>query len=269
MTTNKAKTTYGLIIMMVLFLMVPNQAKAATETEITLANVGGNAVATLLRGVLEGKVKNLKDAGKMLLYGGAAGYGFYQSKKLVANGNTFAGVMLANISASVTENTAVGNHPLSHIGYSLGPIRVRVATPLNKDGGATINMDVSPKEIISLVAAFKNADSFSFKDGLFTFKAQQQLGQAIGWCYGLYPTVMDGTDNYVYNHEVVHVVQNLQLMASSYEPFMKYGGEKGTFSFSGVRLQTLGVVADLSLSQFSYEDNLKEIEAFHFASASK
>ena len=118
-----------------------------------------------------------------------------------------------------------------------------------------------------MAISLRNADKIKFKDGLITFESKEKFGKAIGWCYGLYPTVMTGTENYVYRHEVVHVVQNLQLMSSSYEPFIKTGSKKTAFRINGIRLQSLGVIADLSLSQFSYESNLKEIEAFHFASS--
>lgn len=256
-----------IISIIVMSLSSAGSLKAATAGEVQAYNIAGNALSTLLRGVLQGNVKNVKDAAKMLLVGGAAGYGFYQAKAMVGKGNVFPGVLLANFSASVTENVALGNNPLSHISYSFGPVRVSLATPLNRRGGALITTDLSPKDILSLALAFTQADKIRIKNGLFGFEADEKMKNgAIGWNLGLFPTIVTGTKDYVYNHEVIHVVQNLQFMAASYEPYARKEDTKKTlFKFDGLRFQLFSIAADLSMSQFSYENNLKEIEAFFFS----
>ena len=98
----------GLIIfLMVSFLwgvvvFSPLHVNAVSENTIRLYNVAGQGVFTLIRGVIQGKVKTFKDVLKTLVWGSAAGYGFYEAKKMIGNGKVTAGVMLANLSASIS-----------------------------------------------------------------------------------------------------------------------------------------------------------------------
>ncbi len=72
-------------IMMATLLAFPAyKLSAVTEGTVVLGNVLGSGVTTLVRGLLQGKVHSFKDVVKMLAYGSASGYGFYQSKKLIA-----------------------------------------------------------------------------------------------------------------------------------------------------------------------------------------
>ena len=108
------KTTWVVVILMAVFLLMPAmKVHAVTEKTVKLGNVLGSSVTTLARGLLQGQVHGFKDVVKMLAYGAASGYGFYQAKKQVANGHTFSGVLLANLSASVIENVPSGEGPLS------------------------------------------------------------------------------------------------------------------------------------------------------------
>lgn len=268
--TNKVNRVGISVILSVAVLIgaMPARVEAVSEGTIQLGNVIGNAVTTLVRGLVFGQVKSVGDALKMAAYGGAAGYGFYQAKNLVAGGNITAGVALANLSASVSENVSMGQHPLAYIGYSFGFSRIRVATPLAKNPVAIINFDVSARDIVSTVMAIKYADGFSFKGGLFTFTAKESYsGNATGWTFGPYATVMEGAGDQVLGHEAVHVIQNLQLMAASpYEPFMKTSSRTARlFGFSGLRLDALSVLNDLAMSSQEYRGQWKEIEAYHFS----
>ncbi len=268
--TNRLNTVGISVILSVALLLaaVPAKVEAVSEGTIQLGNVIGNAVTTLVRGLVFGQIKSVGDALKMAAYGGVAGYGFYQAKNLVSSGSITAGVALANLSASVSENVSMGQHPLAYVGYSIGFSRVRIATPLAKNPVAIINFDVSARDIVSTVMAIKYADGFSFKGGLFTFTAKASYtGKALGWTFGPYATVLDGAGDHVLGHEAVHVIQNLQLSAASpYEPLMKYSGRKTRlFGFSGLRLDALGVANDLAMNAQEYRSQWKEIEAFHFS----
>lgn len=251
------------IIILILLLSFTMTAYAANSTQIKLGNIGGNAIFTLVRGILQGKVKNLKDIGKMLWWGGVSGYGFYQSKNLISKGKILPGVIMANLSASVTENVSTGNHPLSRIGYSVGFARINITTPFNKNKDAIINFDISPKEIIALAVAIKHSNKIVFKNGLISFKAKEKFGNAIGWCVGIFPTVVTNTKEYVYNHEVIHMVQNLQLMSVSYEPFFRKKKQHSLFDFH-IRTQSSSVVFELINKSSSYDKNIKEVEAHYF-----
>ena len=248
---------------------MPQKIEAVSEGTIQLGNVIGNAITTVVRGLVSGQVKSVGDALKLAAYGGASGYGFYQAKNLVAKGNIAAGVALANLSASVCENVSMGQHPLAYIGYSIGFSRVRIATPLAKKPAAIINFDISARDIVSTVMALKHADGLTFKGGLLAFTAKESYkNNATGWTFGPYATVMDGAGSMVLGHEAVHVIQNLQLSAASpYEPLLKNSSSRKTrlFGFSGLRLDALALANDLAMNAQQYDGRWQEIEAYHFS----
>lgn len=252
-----------------MFGAMPQKAEAVSQGTIQLGNVIGNAVTTVVRGLVSGEIKNIGDALKMAAYGGAAGYGFYQAKNMVANGNITAGVALANLSASVCENVSMGQHPLAYIGYSVGFSRIRVATPLAKNPRAIINLEISAHDIVNTFMTLKYAKNFSFKGGLFTFTAKEAYQEnALGWTFGPYATVLEGADDMVFAHEAVHVIQNIQLAAASpYEPFMKKGGSRRAklFAFSGIKIDALSLANNLAMNSQDYESQWKEIEAYSFS----
>jgi len=251
----------------------PLQAAEVDRTTLQIGNILGTAVTTLLKGFIQGRVHDVKDAGRMLLYGGMAGYGFYQAKAMISRGALTSGIVLANLSASVCENVAWGEHPLAYIGYSLGPARVKLATPLARSNHALFHINLSVKQVTDLVFTVAHADHFRFQHGLVCFQASQRLNNgAIGWTKGLYPTVLQGTPDYVFQHEIVHVVQNLQLSCvSPYEPLLRDPGTrrhpaKSLFWFEGFKVDLLSVASDLSYMAVNYENAWQELEAYHFAS---
>jgi len=242
---------------------------AVTEGTVILGNVIGSGMTTLARGLLQGKVHNFKDAVKCLAYGSASGYGFYQAKKQVASGRTLAGVLLANLSASVIDNVTSGEGPFSYLGFTLPLARIEIATPLARHKRSLLRVTVSPRDAISLALAIGKSDRVSLRGGMLAFEADTPLAAGVrGWAYGIFPTMVTGEDDLVYRHEMVHVVQSLQLMAASPEPFVKsYRREEGKaklLSFAGIRAQAFGLVNDLTLSKIqSYNGYWKEAEAYH------
>lgn len=256
-----------------IFFLAPAHQKAASENSLRLYNVAGQATFTLLKGVIQGKVKTFKDVTKMLFYGSVSGYGFYQSKKMIGKGHITPGVLLANLSASISENTALGRHPLSHIGYTLGPARIEFATPFAHEPAAIVNLSVIPRELAGFVSCLKEGSRLSFRNGMFVFTAAEGIQpRALGWTRGMYPTVLENhQSDYVYNHETIHVVQNIQAMSLSPEPLVSsergFGQSKPRlFSFNGIRMNFLGLGMDLFAEKVqSYATNIYEVEAYHFA----
>lgn len=241
----------GLLIFLIMFLfLLTMPVRGATRSEIRLANVAGNAASTLLRGILEGKVRDIGDVGKMLAVGGASGLAFYESKCLISRGDTFKGVALANIAASVTENVATGKHPLARIGYTIGPVRVHI--PVFEKG---FRADINPVSVIRLGYCLNQ--KIKFKHGMISFESDDIKNPYLkGYAVGLYPVVRNGEPDYVYNHEMIHIVQNMQLYASSPEPYLR----------RGFRFGTLQLAVDFSVDRFSeYRENWEEIEAFYFS----
>jgi len=241
---------------------------AVTEGTVILGNVMGSGLTTLVRGLLQGHVHNFKDAVKCLAYGSASGYGFYQSKKLVAADRVFSGILLANLSASVIDNVTSGEGPFSYLGFSLPLVRIEIATPLARQKRSLLRVTVSPRDAISLALSFKKSDRVLLRNGMLAFEADTPLASnVLGWAYSLFPTTLSGTDESVYRHEMVHVVQSLQLMAASPEPLVKgYRREEGKaklLSFAGFRMQAIGLANDLTLSRVqSYSKYWREAEAY-------
>jgi len=263
------KKTWLVALLIASFLLIPAvKVQADSEKTIVLGNVIGSGVTSLARGFIQGKVHNFKDAVKCLGYGMASGYGFYQAKKQVAAGRTFSGVLLANLSASVIDNVTSGEGPLSYLGFTLPLVRIEIATPLAKKPVALISFSVSPRDAISLVMSLGKSDRASLRGGMLSFEADTPLEEGVrGWAYSIFPTVVSGKPDSVFNHEMVHVVQSLQLMAASPEPFLKdqrreYGKVK-VLAFRGVRFQALGLVNDFTLAKLqSYKGYWKEAEAY-------
>lgn len=249
----------------------PSYLKATSENTIRLYNMAGQATFTLLRGIIQGKVKSFKDITKSLIYGSAAGYGFYEAKKMIGKGHITPGVILANLSASVSENVSMGHHPLAYIGYTLGPARIEVATPFAKEPQSTFNISVTPGELITFFYSMKKANRISFRNGLITFIADETIsGNYAGWTIGQYPTILTDAPDYIFNHEVIHVVQHLQMMSISPEMFLsskpESNNEKSLIKFSGLRMNALGSITNLLFYRLqSYKTNWLEIEAYKFA----
>jgi len=256
-------------VMMAALLAFPAyKLSAVSESTMILGNVVGSGVTTLVRGLLQGQVHNFKDAVKCLAYGSASGYGFYQSKKLVAADRIFSGILLANLSASVIDNVTSGEGPLSYLGFSLPLVRIEIATPLARQKHSFLRATVSPRDAISLALSLSKSNRVFLRNGMLAFEADKPLADNVrGWAYGIFPTMLVGTADSVYRHEMVHVVQSLQLMAASPEPFLKGHrrdeGKAKFLDFAGFRVQAIGLTNDLTLAKLqSYDKYWREAEAY-------
>ena len=89
---------------------------------------------------------------------------------------------MANLSASICENVSWGENPLAYLGYSFGPARIKVATPLAKYNRGIFNVNLSIKKLVDMIYAISNSNCLQFKYGVLSFKADQPLENgAIGW----------------------------------------------------------------------------------------
>ncbi len=250
----------------------PTRVNAVSENTIRTYNIAGQAVFTLLKGIIQGKVKSFKDVGKSLLYGSVAGYGFYESKRMIGKGHITTGVILANLSASISENVSRGEHPLSYLGYSVGPFRFRLATPFAKKPQAIINIETSPKDISFFFISLKNSNKISFRNGLIAFEAKEStIENARGWTLGIYPAVLRDKPEYVFRHEVIHVVQDLQMMSICPVPYLYLKPDRkkkiSLLKFTGFKLNLLSISNNIAFGNLqAYNDRWYEIEAHFFVS---
>jgi hypothetical protein len=270
--TNWLNRLLVMVLFTVLIMLPAAPLPAASNSSVLAGNILGTGVSTVLRSLIMGNIKSFKDVSKCFVYGSVAGLGFYQSKAMAAKGNIFPGVLLANLSASVAENVAMGEGPLDYLGFSFPFVHLQVATPLAKNPATIFDVSFSSRDIASFLSSIKKAQHVSFRNGLLTFTAAEPLSQGVmGWTNGIFPTTLSGGSAQVMEHEAIHAIQNLQLMSVSPEPFMSRKSNPDRDSkilrFSGVRFQAFGLANDLVLHGLQkYDMRWKEIEAYHFSS---
>lgn len=232
---------------------------------------------TVVSGMVQGKVRGVRDAARCLVAGSAAGYGSFQSKIRIRDGKVAQGWLLANVAASVSENAAAGRSPFAQIGYSLGPFRVRVVVPwLDRDADAYSYVDASAYETGALVRAVANSDRVRFRAGMIAFQrrnlfpSQGGVGPFTGYTFGIYPGVWAQAGPDVFRHEVIHAVQSLQM--DSVEPSFRvltYNPPPSTrrriIRFQVLKVGAVNLGNGAALEQQRYEDRWTEIEAYRLA----
>ncbi len=259
----------------------PIKLRADSKNAIKFYNILGHSVGTLVKGIVQGKVKSFKSAAKMILWGSISGYGFYQSKKMIGNGNVTEGVILANISASVTENITRGDNPLAYIGYTVGPVRLRFKTPLAGKERTSVHLDISPMDIYTFAWSLNRAQHFSFKNGMINFSADSAPDISTGyttrgWTMGIYPTVVKNKPDEVYYHESIHAIQYIQEMSLSPKLFSKiYSKEidsKKFFRINWLNINYLDILNGFTINSDSNSPDTsswKETEAYSLSGSNK
>ena len=239
---------------------------AADRGRIAAINVGATSLVTLTSCVLQKHVHSVRDATRCLVAGGVAGAGFYQAKRLAARGDITEGWLVANAATSLVENTAAGEHPLGRIGYTFGPMRLRLVTPFDRKRESVIDVDVSAAETGYFARAIHDADDFDVRDGMLWYETRApELGDGVvyhGYTWGIFPGVWRGADEFTPRHEAVHAVQSLQL-DSIEPPLLTFHRSRRAVRLRHIRVGALNLADNIfNATVLDYEDRWAEIEAF-------
>jgi hypothetical protein len=258
------------VLAFLLVLTLPLPATAADRAKIATLNVAGTALVTYLGCLVHAKVtKSELRPARCLAAGAAGGVGFYQAKRMAGDGHITTAWLLANLTGSVVENTTAGEHPLARVGYSVGPLRMRLATPFDRNRESLLDVDLNVAEVLYLARAIDDADDVDLREGMLWYETDEpdldEEGRVVhGFTWGMVPGVWKGASRSVWNHETVHAVQALQLDAVE-PPALTLDRERRLVRVRYLRLGALNVADNLSAQLVPYDERWVEIEAYRFA----
>ena len=251
-----------------LLLAIP--AQAADRQKIAALNVASTSLVTWAGCLVHAKLtRTAPKHARCLTAGAIGGAGYYQAKRLAGNGHITTAWLVANLTSSVVENTTAGEHPLARVGYSFGPLRLRVATPLDRARESLLDIDVNAAEVGYLTRALLDADDVDLRDGMIWYETEapsvDEEGRAVhGYTWGVFPGVWKSARQHVWNHEAVHAVQALQL-DSVEPPALTLDRERRRVRVRHLRLGLLNVTDNVGAQLLPYEERWFEIEAYRFA----
>jgi hypothetical protein len=257
-------------IVFLLAIVIAAPLKAADRQQIAAINVAATSLFTFVGCAVHAKLQKKSltrsDAARCFGVGSVAGVGFYQAKRLVARGDITTGWLAANVATSLVENTTAGEHPLGRIGYTFGPLRLRVMTPLDRARESYVDIDVSAVETMFLVRAIGDADDIDVRDGMIAFETIEPIVEDDvvyhGYTWGIFPGVWRGADQFTPRHEAVHAVQSLQL-DSIEPPLLTFRRSRRAVRLRHIRAGALNLTDNIFNAQvLDYEDRWAEIEAF-------
>jgi hypothetical protein len=238
-------------------------------------NIGAQAIVTVVSGYVQGHCRG-RDLWRCLTAGAVAGYGFYEAKNMVSHNDVTAGWLVANVAASLSENVAAGKHPLAQVGYSLGPVRVRVPIcRFDPRADSYVYVDASLAQTVAMWHAMGDNDSMHLRRGMIMFERDSPYpasdgGTFDGYTWGMFPGVAPAADRELWHHEIIHAVQSLQ--AQSVEPSLRIltytpppPARKRFVRFEHLHLGVIEGLNSLATDQQSYEDRWNEIEAYDIA----
>ena len=272
----------GIVVFLVLVLSASNvlagrdrpiELERANHTKMRALNIGITAFFTVFSAMRQKQITSWRDIPKYLLVGGGAGAAYYESKRLVGDGNVTAGWLIANATTSVVENVTSGEHPVGQVGYTLGPMRFRVATPYARKAAATVETDLSVAEVVFLGLALDHGETMSFRNGIITVDRDDPWHtedfRPIGVTFGVFPGAIPGVPRTVWQHEMVHVIQFHQvdaieppLLTLAKEPAS--GEARPLFVFRHVRAGFTHLL-NFTQDRRNYADRWHEVEAYWLA----
>ncbi|HEX9985986.1 MAG TPA: hypothetical protein VGF69_22180 [Thermoanaerobaculia bacterium] len=255
------------IIAAVLAVALVLPAQAADRRRMRAVNISATSLFTVLSAAAQGKVKSRRDAVRLVLAGLVAGYGFSEAKERAGRGDVATGWLIANAASSLVENTASGNHPLSHIGYTVGPLRLRIATPADREHASRVDLDVSVVESFFLAQAIRDADDVQIRDGMLSFERNDPVVEEhvfVGYTWGIFPAVVKGTGPEIWNHEAVHAIQSQQL-DSVEAPLYAFQEEPRFFRLRYLKAGFIHTTSNVASEQRQYHERWTEIEAYRLA----
>lgn len=237
-------------------------------------NVSLTSIFTLISARVQHHAVTPREGVRDLLIGAAAGFSFYQAKRITGAGRTTEGWLLSNATASVVENTASGDHPFGRAGYTIGPFRLRFATPFARRVVANIEADWSVAETVFMIKGRHEGDHFRIRHGLIAIDRDTPWptndvpgGHFYGLTNGVFPGVAPDQPSVLWSHEMVHAVQVQQLdsVEPSIHDFAPDSSEpRRFFAFRNVRL---GFIHMLNAPTFRrpYDQRWGEVEAYGLA----
>lgn len=263
------------VLVLTAVLAVPG--RAADRQTIAAWNVAGTALLTYAGCLVQTKVLKRATGNPLrcLAAGAAGGVGFYQAKRLAGDGHITTAWLVANLSTSVIENTAMGEHPLSRLGYSFGPFRIRVATPADREQASWADLDLSLVETGYLARMLVDADDVDVRDGMLWWETRDpeidERGRVLhGYAWGMYPGVWTRARRHVWNHEAIHAVQSLQLDSVEPPAFDLDSGDgvrprRELVRLRYIRAGSINFFDNVTWAQVPYEDRWAEIEAYRLS----
>lgn len=243
--------------------------RAADRQKIATINVSATALVTLASCYVQKHARTWREAARCLGVGAIAGVGFYQAKRLAGRGDITEGWLIANAATSLVENTTAGEHPLGRIGYTFGPFRLRVATPLDRAQESVLDLDVSLAETIYLGRMLVDQEDVDIRDGMLWWETRNPVREDdrvfLGYTWGIYPGAWRRARETTWNHEGVHAVQALQV-DSVEPPALTLERGRRLIRLGHVRLGALNLADNIAHGNLvDYEDRWAEIEAYRLA----
>jgi hypothetical protein len=286
MTVSKSFISLVLVVFLTVTVVAPSPARTETSNETILGyNLLITGTLTVIRGTLEGTIHSVPGALRSFGWGALAGGGFYQAKKMVADGEYHSGLILSNLSYSLAENAARDRNPIAKVGYSVGPIRLHYNSSFSQSRAPPFTLDYSLAQTLALGVALSSNDgtNITFENGLFVLRSEDVIdsgedGITLGSNVGYFTILSKGyhQDPAVYKHEFIHGIQSMQFASTSWEPYYRssvspdhgwyYPGQSLNW-FDGWRLETTNLGVDLSEPD-AYHRRPVEIEAWNLVQGS-
>lgn len=260
-------------------LLFAVSTRADDQRKVLQLNVAIQPLMTVVSAAVQGKLRTWDDWKRCLRVGAMTGAAFYGSKRLVANGHVIEGLALANVASSTTSNAAAGRHALSRIGVTLGPVRAEFSTPKEEQRSARVHLSTNFAELVSLGMMWERSDEITIRDGLISFRRDSRYPDFrdedvtfAAYTIGVFPGVSPEATEITWRHEVVHVIQAMQVDAL--EPGLcdwgKFDCRKKPpsdrwFEFEPLRLGVFHGANALAMDRLDYDQRWIEIEAYRLA----
>jgi hypothetical protein len=243
-----------------LFVSIKPLRADISRNDVRAINIGLQSVLTLVKGIIQKKVHSAWDVANCLLFGAAGGYLFYEAKEMAGRGDLTHAYLLANLGASMSENAAGGHLPFSYLGYTFGPFRFNLTTPLARKPKALINVDFMPHQALAYVYTLVHGNMPHFRNGLLCFTRSEPYEVYGGLCIGNFPVVPDGSPEEVWNHEILHTLQGIQTDSVEINVPLLEEEELNNVKFTFLRMN--GVVAPGYYTLFWLLQRVQSYESF-------
>lgn len=193
-------------------------AEEIDRGRLVIANAALTGTFAVARGLIQGRLDDVADAGRVFAWGAAGGYGFYHAKRLVGRGYSLRGMGLAYLSTSIVENASRDRHPLGFLRLGIGPLDVRVRTPLARTDTTAVSMELNAVSVLNLALLPLFCCRPTVKDAVLLYRRHGELQgrRAEKWeGQALNRTIMleSSAGNDVFRHELIHLIQSLQFSA--------------------------------------------------------